>query len=207
MLTLRPPTSDLLADFLASQRDLPLTYAPEEMTRGTCPAGYNHDHRRVRLGTGIESFDRAVAALRQWAMFKQNWIQLYPADVPPQAGQVVEIVARIGPTWWMNACRVLYVIDEVTPHRRVGFAYGTLPGHAESGEERFSVELAHDGSVCYDLLAYSRPRHWLARLGYPLSRAMQRRFAAGSAAAMQRAAGDTGGDCQDDRSGSIESHV
>jgi uncharacterized protein (UPF0548 family) len=33
-------------------------------------------------------------------------------------------------------CRIVYVIDE--PDRR-GFAYGTLPGHPERGEEAFII--------------------------------------------------------------------
>jgi uncharacterized protein (UPF0548 family) len=74
--------------------------------------------------------------------------------------------------------------------QRFGFAYGTLPGHAESGEERFTVEWHEaDGAVWYDILAFSRPRRLLARLGYPLARRLQKRFARDSAAAMRRAVG------------------
>jgi uncharacterized protein (UPF0548 family) len=70
----------------------------------------------------------------------------------------------------------------------VRFAYGTLPGHAESGEERFLVEWDRTtDAVHYDILAFSRPRHPLARLGYPLTRRVQRRFARDSATAMRRA--------------------
>lgn len=48
---------------------------------------------------------------------------------------------------------------------RFGFAYGTLPGHVESGEERFQIEWHRsDDSVWYDILAFSRPNHPLARL-------------------------------------------
>jgi uncharacterized protein (UPF0548 family) len=43
-------------------------------------------------------------------------------------------------------CRVIYTITEP---RRKGFAYGTLPGHPESGEEAFTI------SQCDDLLGHS----------------------------------------------------
>src|SRR4029077_17849423 len=80
--------------------------------------------------------------------------------------------------WSLNACRIVYVVDEDRPIRRFGFAYGTLADHAESGEERFSIEWRRDDdSVWFDIRAFSRPVHWLARAGYPLSRALQRRFA------------------------------
>jgi uncharacterized protein (UPF0548 family) len=47
--------------------------------------------------------------------------------------------------------------------------------------------MLEDGGVWYDLYAFSRPRHWAARLGYPLARRAQRRFGLGSLAAMARA--------------------
>jgi uncharacterized protein (UPF0548 family) len=70
---------------------------------------------------------------------------------------------------------------------RYGLAYGTLPDHAERGEERFTVEFNRaDQTVWYDIYAFSRPR-LLARSAYPLSRALQKRFATDSLMAMQKA--------------------
>ena len=85
-------------------------------------------------------------------------------------------------------CSSDLVVDEEGPVRRYGFAYGTLPGHAESGEEQFTVEWhERDDSVRYDILAFSRPQQLLPRLGYPFTRRVQTRFARDSAAEMQRA--------------------
>ena len=79
-------------------------------------------------------------------------------------------------------------MDEQGPVQRYGFAYGTLPEHAESGEERFTVEWHEaDDAVWYDILAFSRPQQLLAQLGYPFTRRLQKRFARDSAAAMRRA--------------------
>ena len=100
------------------------------------------------------------------------------------------MVARIFGVWWLNACRIVYAVSEEGPVNRFGFAYGTLPEHPESGEERFTVEWHQaDDSVWYDILAFSRPHHVLARLGYPYVRRLQKRFARDSAAAMVRAIG------------------
>ena len=75
--------------------------------------------------------------------------------------------------WWLNACRIVYVVDDSGPNFKFGFAYGTLPGHVESGEERFLIEWNRaDNSVWYDILAFSRPNHVLTRLGYPFVRRM-----------------------------------
>jgi uncharacterized protein (UPF0548 family) len=95
----------------------------------------------------------------------------------------VAIVARRAGMWWLNACRIVYVVDEPGPVGRYGFAYGTLPDHAESGEERFLVEWDRAaGEVWYDILAFSRPRWLLTRLGYPYMRRVRRRFGRESAA-------------------------
>jgi uncharacterized protein (UPF0548 family) len=60
-----------------------------------------------------------------------------------------------------------------------------LPGHVESGEERFQVEWDRDdNSVWYDILAFSRPNRLLIRLGYPVVRRLQKRFARDSAQSM-----------------------
>ena len=66
--------------------------------------------------------------------------------------------------------RVIYVVDE--PRRR-GFAYGTLPGHPEDGEESWIVEQREDGSVWITVRAFSRPasRRWWAV--YPVLRLFQ----------------------------------
>jgi uncharacterized protein (UPF0548 family) len=186
MLTLRRPRPSAIDRHLTGQRELALSYDAAEMTRGPAPTGFTADHRRAQLGAGDAVFQRAAIALRSWTMFRQEWIRLYPEGEPPSVGQAVAVVVNVGALYWTNACRVLYLVDEMAPIRRVGFAYGTLPDHAECGEERFWVELSADGSVWYDLLAYSRPRHWLARAAYPWTRLLQRRFAAGSVAAMMR---------------------
>jgi uncharacterized protein (UPF0548 family) len=186
MLTFGPPSDDAIRRFLAEQQGLPVTYE-EGMTRGAAPPGFNMDHLRHKFGSGERVFARAVDELRAWTMFEQEGIRLESGGRPPELGTTVAIIVRVGPVWWSNACRVVYVIDEAGPVRRVGFANGTLPGHAECGEEVFCIELDAAGDVWYDLRAYSHPRHWLARLGYPLTRTMQRQFGRRSAAAMERA--------------------
>jgi hypothetical protein len=59
---------------------------------------------------------------------------------------------------------------------RCGFTYRTLEGHPECGEETFVVEKdLPTGRVTVALRSWSRPGLWIARLGYPLVRAMQLR--------------------------------
>ena len=80
-----------------------------------------------------------------------------------------EVIVHLGPV--RAPCRVVYVVDE--PDRR-GFAYGTLPGHAESGEERFVVRYdpATD-EVCAEVEAFSRHATWWSKLGSPVTSVIQ----------------------------------
>jgi uncharacterized protein (UPF0548 family) len=89
--------------------------------------------------------------------------------------------------WSLNTARIAYLIEESGEVERFGFGYGTLPGHSERGEERFSVEWrCKDSSVYYDVLAFSRPKHPLAWLGYPFARLLQKRFSRDSRREMFR---------------------
>jgi uncharacterized protein (UPF0548 family) len=150
---------------------------------------YALDHHRVQLGRGPELFEAAKAALARWEMFRIDWLDLCWPDAPIEEGSSVAVLARIGGLWSLNPCRVVYPIDDAGEVERFGFAYGTLPGHAVCGEERFTVE--HDlvdDAVAYDLLVFSRPAGALEWLGLPVLRRLQGRFARDSLDAMRRAA-------------------
>ena len=188
MLFLRRPTVEAIRAFLAAQVRLDLTYSAVGATTTNPPAGYVVDRTRIKVGEGESVFRSAIAALRRWEQFNVGWVQAWPSDTPIQKGEVVAVMGRAIGVWWLNACRVVYVVDEAGPISKFGFAYGTLPGHVESGEERFLIEWdREDDSVWYNILAFSRPRHFLARLGYRWVRRTQKRFGRESAAAMCRA--------------------
>lgn len=190
MLSLRKPSVEALNRFLAVQAELPFTYAAVGATAAKPPAGYMVDRTRIKLGTGETVFQSAVDALCRWEQFRLGWVEVWPTNTPIQEGKTVAVVGRVFGTRWINACRIVYRVDTTGPIQRFGFAYGTLPGHVESGEERFLVEWnQEDDSVWYDILAFSRPNHFLTRLGYPVVRRLQKRFGRDSAAAMLRAVG------------------
>jgi uncharacterized protein (UPF0548 family) len=160
------------------------SYPEVGATRGEFPLGYHHDFNRIQVGQGERAFAAACDGLRKWQMFPRPWTHVVPADAPIQTDTIVAVVARAMGLWWLNACRIVYVVDEARPVRRFGFAYGTVD-HAECGEERFTVEWLEDDSVWYDVRAFSRPRHWTARLGAPVARRLQHKFARESMAAMR----------------------
>jgi uncharacterized protein (UPF0548 family) len=149
----------------------------------------------------VETFDAAVRALHTWRPFDLGWAGIYPARAALVPGTTVLVVARHVGFWSVNACRILYTLGEGKAGTEVagagtevagttvaGFAYGTLTEHAETGEEIFQVTL-HEGSgrVEYLIRAVSRESALLAKLGFPIARALQDRFRRDSAAAMRRA--------------------
>lgn len=194
--SVRPPRAAEVSAFLAAQERCNFGYATVGVTRDDAARalrGYNFDCNRVRLGDGEVVFEKACAALRAWRMFPAPWTRIWPGDAPIRAGQTLAMQAHALGGWWMNGCRIVYVLEENEgAARRFGFAYGTLPAHVEEGEERFSVELHADGAVWYDLRAFSRPRYWPVRLAKPLARRLQRRFVRESLAAMCAVIGATG---------------
>jgi uncharacterized protein (UPF0548 family) len=187
MFLLSEPDNKTVAAFISSQREQPFTYSEVGATNGTPPADFKLDHNRIKLGSGIGTYERAIAALRKWKQFDLGWVSIVPEGVPIDVGSTVAVKAWAFGSWSLSATRVVYLIDDDGPIRRFGFAYGTLPDHVECGEERFTVELHEaDDSVWFDILAFSKPRHPLVRLSFPLARLLQKRFAREAMARMRR---------------------
>jgi uncharacterized protein (UPF0548 family) len=188
MFCLSKPGEQFVREYLRTQAGVPFSYSEVGATRGEAPRGYTLDHNRVCLGKGEAIYRKATDAIRQWRMFAIPWISLCYPDAPIEPDTVVAVFAYPFWPWSLNPARIIYVIDEQGAVDRYGFAYGTLPGHIEKGEERFSVEWNHaDDSVWYDILAYSKPAHVLVRIGKPVARYFQRRFASESKLAILKA--------------------
>ncbi len=187
MVSFQKPAVDSIRRFIAEQAKLDFSYSAVGATAATPPAGFVVDRTRIKLGEGEAVYESASAALRRWDHFKLGWVDVWSPETPVEAGEVVAVMGRALGLWWLNCCRIVYVVNETGPIRKFGFAYGTLPGHVESGEERFVIEWNRgDNSVWYDILAFSRPSQVLIRLGSPIVRRMQKRFGRDSAAAVFR---------------------
>jgi uncharacterized protein (UPF0548 family) len=187
MLLLREPADGQIRSFLAVQHALPFSYPEVGASRQAAPTGYPINHYRARLGQGRATFVRARDGIQQWKMYDLPWTRLYWPATPIRTGATVVVLTRHGGLRSLNASRIIYVIQERGAVQRYGFALGTLPGHMEQGEERFTIEWHHaDDSVWYELFAFARPHGLLATLGYPVVRAVQKRFATDSARAMLR---------------------
>jgi uncharacterized protein (UPF0548 family) len=188
MFLLKRPTDQQVREFIAKQKNARFSYTEIGASKDGAPTGYTVDHNRIQLGAGADTFAQAIKTIQSWRMFNLGWVQLYFNDAPIAVGTGVAVLAHHLGICSLNACRIVYVVEEDREVKKYGFAYGTLTDHVEQGEERFTVEWNQaDNSVWYDLFAFSKPRHPLAKLGYPLSRTLQKRFARHSKQAMVRA--------------------
>jgi uncharacterized protein (UPF0548 family) len=169
---IRRPTPTRLAALLDEQRSAPLSYPDVGATTGHLPSGYHAVREALVLGRGQGVFERAAKGIRAWAPQRAAGIDLVPPKPDLVEGESLLLSFRSFPFHVTAACRVVYVVDE--PDRR-GFAYGTLPGHPETGEELFSVryEPATE-SVYAEVTAFSRHGTWWSRLAGPVTSLVQR---------------------------------
>jgi uncharacterized protein (UPF0548 family) len=160
----------LVGEDLERLRDAGLTYREVGHTRGMLPSGYHRLRRGAAVGTGADRFEQATRRLLGWDVHRGAGLSVSSSSERVVEGAVA--VVRVGPgiAAVTAPVRVVYVVSE--PHR-VGFAYGTLPGHPESGEEAFVVELAPGGTVTFTITAFSRPSSLVARAAGPIGRVVQ----------------------------------
>ncbi|MFF7332695.1 DUF1990 family protein [Streptomyces sp. NPDC090306] len=149
------------------------TYDAVGATResGSCPPGFRPLHVRTRVGEGEPVFRRASEALLTWELHRATGVGI-ETDAERAAPGVDVTVTLAGMI--KAPCRVVWADEE---YRRTGWAYGTLPGHPESGEEAFVVDRTGDGTVWLTVTAFSRPVKWYSRAGGPATRGLQHAYA------------------------------
>jgi uncharacterized protein (UPF0548 family) len=138
---------------------------------GKWPEGFHHDHYETVLGQGSEQFQKAVTGLKTWKAHRLPGMGVFPEDQEIRTGATVILTLGTPFAALIAPCRIVGVIDGQT---RWGFAYGTLPGHPEQGEEAFAVSIASDGTVQFEIDAFSRAGDPLVRLSGPIGRGIQR---------------------------------
>jgi uncharacterized protein (UPF0548 family) len=171
VLKLRQPSEGWLRDLADRERDRPFTYEGTGDTRtGVAPVGYRRDHWAVELGTGHETFERAVAALQHWLPQRGSGL-VVGVEGLVDVGAVVALAAPTPVGYVIATCRVVYV--EADPDR-YAWAYGSLPIHPERGEERFAV-VRRDDVTSFEIDVFSKLHDPLGRLAPPIARRLQRK--------------------------------
>lgn len=138
---------------------------------GKTPEGFHRDHFEDVVGEGADAFQRAVTGLKTWKAHRLPGMRVFPEQLGIHTGATVVLTVGTPIASLVAPCRVVGVVDGQT---RWGFAYGTLPGHPEQGEESFAVSMSSDGTVHFEIEAFSRPADTLVRLSGPFGRGVQR---------------------------------
>lgn len=163
-------TFELLSpDEIAALDGLALTYPDVGATAGTFPTGYRHISQTRELPPERD-FEGAARDLLTWQVQQRAGLRVAASSARVEPAAVTTMRLGLGRMSIAIPCRVVYVVDEPD---RCGFAYGTLPGHPESGEEAFVLGRRADGRVEFTVSAFSRPGTMLARLGGPVGRRFQ----------------------------------
>lgn len=177
------PTEEKLSAFLQDQNRKTFSFPNVGATRIETQKGYDNDESFVYLGHGEDIWNNAKRVLIEWKQFPAPWTRIYSTMTSIEKGNSVVVLFKIIGIWWINSARIVYTFDE---KNKFGFAYGTLPGHVEKGEECFWVKRDSKGNVFYCIKAFSKPAYWFVWLAYPLARMYQRRFVRESMAIVKK---------------------
>ncbi|AKL68864.1 MULTISPECIES: DUF1990 family protein [Streptomyces] len=142
--------------------------------RRPLPAGYHHLRHRTRIGHGRAAFEAAGVAVTTFHAHRASGMRVRADAGAVRPGSRVVVGIGIGPLRIEAPCEVVWTAYEP---RRIGFAYGTLAGHPECGEESFLVDIDADGAVWFEVTAFSRPATWYTRLAGPVIPFLQLRYA------------------------------
>jgi uncharacterized protein (UPF0548 family) len=180
VFSVRRPTAEEIETRIASvahrpQSDIQYLRLEDGRVATRVPFLFAHDLSASVIGQGEASFEAARRAFERWTMFDLGWVRVANPEAQIAVGQLVAVEAKTLMLWTLNVSRILEVIE--TP-RRFGFLYSPTELHVEEGEERFLLEFdPASQAVTYRVEAVSRPRSSLARLGLPITRMFQHRFA------------------------------
>ncbi|MFD3546571.1 DUF1990 family protein [Streptomyces sp. NPDC058655] len=142
--------------------------------RRPLPAGYHHLHHRTRVGDGRAAFEAAGTAVTTFLAHRTSGMGVRTDVGAARPGARVEVGIGLGPLRITAPCQVIWTAYEPA---RIGFAYGTLDGHPECGEESFLVERDAEDRVWFTVTAFSRPNRWYTRLAGPVVPFLQLRYA------------------------------
>jgi len=147
-----------------------VTYDEVGATAGDMPPGYHHVRARRVIGRGPDDFAAAADALLAGEAQRRAGARVEVSETPMRQGSHVTMRLGLGILSVRIPCLVVWAERTETT---AGFAYGTLPGHPERGEERFTLTLMPSGEVVFAIAAFSSPGRWFTRLGAPVGRRVQ----------------------------------
>jgi uncharacterized protein (UPF0548 family) len=166
---------------LTLQRAPGFNYAEVGATRNAAlPAGYRTLRVRTLVGRGRDAMRAATDAVMDWRLHRAIPVGIHASA--PRAAPGVDVTVILGHLI-RAPCRIVWTEET---ERRAGWAYGTLEGHPECGEESFVLQCDDEGDVWLTVTAFSRPAAWYTRAAGPLVASLQRSYARRCGRALSR---------------------
>lgn len=163
------------------------TYPEVGATRSAeLPDGYGHLHLRHRISErphSVAELGRLGEMLLTWQVHAAARVRIVTSAPVAEPGGVVTTQLGVGVLRLSEPCEIVWVERE---EQRIGFGYGTLPGHVFVGEEAFVLERDAAGDVWFVVDVFSNPAAWWVRLLRPLVPPFQRLYIAHLARAARR---------------------
>ncbi len=164
------PSLELLTQELDAAADRPITYdhVGSTVEPDLWPLRTSHS-RSVTVGHGQAMFEAACDGLRHWECHRGIGAFVFPDAAPLTLGATLLVTLQLGPVSVIVPDRIVAVVDDTIQttegtHRRFGFAYGTIEGHQECGEESYLVELDPQGVVTATIRVDATAATWGAKL-------------------------------------------
>ncbi|WP_434617174.1 DUF1990 family protein [Arthrobacter sp. A5] len=160
----------------------PVDAAEQRIRESRWPAGYTRVEKSITVGYGAAVYLRLAEAVLGWDIQLGAGLTLRGPERAVPGARVISGFG-IGDLRLPVPCEVVWAQEPTAVESEdgrnfrpqlAGFGYGTLPGHPASGEEAFVVRLDEDGSVRFDVLAFSRPADLIFRLAAPVAAVSQR---------------------------------
>jgi len=131
----------------------------------------------VAHAVGAEGFDRVREAILTYTFFPPDRLTgtVDTAEGRLAPGATIVQRVRVGVMGFESGTRVIDVGEgsDEAGRRFVRFSYATLVGHPEAGIATFSASQTGAGDVELGIVTRSRASAWWARLGWPVTRALQ----------------------------------
>jgi uncharacterized protein (UPF0548 family) len=142
------------------------TYPEVGATRSAVlPAGYAHLRLRHRISErpySVDELGRLGELLLTWQVHARARVQIVTSAPVAEPGGLVTTRLGLGPVRLSEPCEIVWVERE---EQRIGFGYGTLPGHVFVGEESFVLERDAAGDVWFVVDVFSNPAvRWVSML-------------------------------------------
>jgi len=136
------------------------------------PSGYRHDFYEIDLGKGSKIFENAKSGLKNYQAQIGAGLVVVANDKHLKENTSLFIGINLLFLSVVARTRIAYVNES---ENAFSYAYGTLDGHPEEGEEAFILTIDENENVVLEIICFSKMKCIGTKIGKPVARYLQRR--------------------------------